>query len=170
MKFSILERPDVHDDLKRLARHCAALAGTQEMALWQMFRPQDVLWMLGRLYVVEVLEGGADFYFRLSGMQLKDIYGTELESVRLSAYPNDPMREVLFRNYRGIVESGEPLFQKAILRWKQGYDVHVQRLLIPFAGTDGAVHTILGGIYSDVPDDLLVLYRDNSPVMFQIEE
>lgn len=169
MKFDFQDMTDASEDLVRLARHCAELAGDKALADWHQFHPKNVPWMLGRLYVIEVLDGGADFFFRLSGVLMKEIYGTELENVRLSQLNNGAMRDALKTNYHKIVVTGEPVFQKAVLRWRVGFDIHVQRLLIPFTGPGGGVHTILGGIFSDVPDDMLVLYRDNAPVNFSFE-
>lgn len=170
MKFVFPAQADVSDDLKRLADHCSRLAAGRAMADWHAFRPQDVPWMLGHLFVVDVVDGGRDFFFRLSGVQMRDVYGVELENVHLSAIQNRDMREALLNNYRGIVESGVPLFKRVVLRWKQGFDVPVQRLLVPFAGPDGKVHTILGGIHCEVPEDLLVLYRDDAPMQFILAE
>jgi hypothetical protein len=167
MNFNMLERADVHDDLRRLARTCEALAGGRKMARWREFRPVQVRWMIGRLFVIEVLDGGVDYFFRLGGTVLDEIYGTDLNQKRLSEAENGPLRAALRTGYDTVVASGEPLFGRAVLHWQKGQDIHIQRLLIPFAGDEERVQMILGGVYSDVPAEMLVLYRDKAPVEFR---
>lgn len=166
MDFASVYGRLVDPDLIDLAHYCETLAGGQDLAPWKSFRPEAVPAMMGRLYVAEVVDGGADYFIRLSGMLMREIYGSDLEGLKVSVIADAGLRRILKKNFDAIVECREPLLCHGRLCWPDGHCIAVNRLLIPFAGPDGQLRIILGAIHCDAPLDLLVLFRGKGPAVF----
>lgn len=146
-------------DLVRLARYCETLGRGVPLPRWRDFRPGDVSFLLGRLFVVDVLNDGADYFFRLCGGYLAEIYGVDVAAHRVGDLPPGPLTDTIRRNYDQVVATQRPLCEHGAFHWPMDHRIGVERLLIPFADDLGRLHTILGGVQCDVPLDVLVLYR-----------
>jgi hypothetical protein len=149
--------------LIRLAKHWETLAGGREMPHWREFRPGDVSWLLGRLYLVDVIDGGADYRIRLSGTLLKEIYGEDREGQRFDLLPDGALTRTLRENFAQVVLTRRPLYETGRLSWPDGSCIGIERLLLPFSGEGDRLCTILGAVQCDVPLDSLVLYRGVGP-------
>jgi hypothetical protein len=159
MDFAEVYRNATNPDLIRLAQYCETLAGPNAMPRRHDFRPQDVSWILGFLYVVEVIDGGADYRFRLGGVWLKEVYGAELECLRVSEFKEGDFKKTLRANYDAVIQSRKPIYARGLLLWSGGHSIKVERLMVPFVDDDGLPRMILGAVMSDVPPELLGLYR-----------
>jgi hypothetical protein len=162
----IVDRKSVNNGLVRLARHCEQLASGREMPHWRDFRPNAVSWMIRRLYLAEVIDGGADYFFKLNGSLMKEIYGTEIENQRLSALPDCGLKRTLRANYDTVVASHKPLYQRGELRWSEGQRIHVERLLVPFCDERDAPVMLLGAVACDAPLEIIALYRGSGAAEF----
>ncbi|MDE2182471.1 MAG: PAS domain-containing protein [Alphaproteobacteria bacterium] len=169
MDFASVYEGAAHDDLVRFAQYCQALAGDRPMPLRRQFRPGDVRWLLGRLYVVDVIDAGKDFHFRVAGLLMKEIYGVDFEGRRLSEFPETGLSKALRANYDRIMQTKAALFQRAALCWPE-HQINLQRLLVPFAGDDGALCSIVVGVHVDVPLESVVIFRGEGPGAFQPSE
>jgi hypothetical protein len=169
MDFSSVYAQGACGDLVRFAEYCEALAGRDAMPRWSKFRPRDVAFLLGRIYLVDVIDGGRDFSIRLSGLVMKEIYGLDLEGHRLSELPQTSLIKTLHQNYAAVITARAPLFLHGVLRWPH-YRIHVERLLVPFADEGGNLSTIVGAIWADVPLESLMLYRGDGPALYEPAE
>ena len=159
MDFTAVYKVSARADILRLARHCDALAGTREMPLRRDFRPADVSWLLGRIYLVDVLDGGADYSFRLFGIFWEKMYGTDVTGQRLSEIEATGRLAALRGDYDTVVAARQPLFHPGTLVWPNQRSIRFERLLVPFSGDSGQVSLILVGAGCDVPIDDLVLHK-----------
>lgn len=166
MDFSALYRSLQDPDLIRLARYCEELSAGHPFPHWHDFRPSHAGYLLGRLYVIEVLDNGADYFFKLSGIYMKEIYGVEIVDRPLSSLPAGPLKDTMRRNYTAVVASGNPVCEMGELVWPDERRIGVERMLIPFANEAGSLHTILGAVQCDVPLEILQLFRGNGPGRF----
>ncbi len=162
MDFTKLTDGPAHPELLRFAKHCNALAGDREILLRRDFHPADVPWILGLLYVVDVLSEENDYRFKIFGSVMTALYGMDLTGSRLSELP-DPimhreMREYLHNIYDAAVASRAPLLQRGKLRWKET-DIDTERLTIPLAEDDGRLSTILVAVHCNIPEGLLATFR-----------
>ena len=72
------------------------------------FDPVDVPWALSRLYVVRVIDGGADFVYRLAGEAINERHGLTLAGKRSSdLFPLEVTRQI-FDRWRRITASPPP--------------------------------------------------------------
>lgn len=166
MECSVLYDTLKFPELVQLAQYCEALSNGLRLPRWSDFRPSQITYLLGRLYVVEVLSGGADYFFRLSGVYMKEIYGSDLAHCTLSSLPDTPLKVALRRNYDEVVASGQPVCAAGTLVWQEGSRIEIERLLVPFAGENGQLHIILGAVQCDAPLEMIQLYRGNGPGLF----
>lgn len=162
MDFSKLTEGSVHPDLLRFAKYCDELAGDREMPHRHDFNPIDVRWILGSLYVVEVLSAESDYRFKLVGSVVTAIYGKDITGWRLSEIPDSSihpnMREYLHNNYDAVVTSWAPLFLRGKVLWKKA-EINTERLMVPLAEDDGFLSQILVAVHCNIPEDLLAVFR-----------
>ena len=149
----------VHADLARLVKYCDALAAGRPMPRREDFRPTDVRWMIGKMYMIDVLDDGADYCFRLFGNFWQTIYGVDLTGRRLSALEASGNLTALRPVYDAVAKTREPLFQPGKLVWPNQKSISYERLLLPFSNNDGRVSLILAAAHCDMTVEDLVLYR-----------
>ena len=159
MDFAAVYKASARADILRLARHCDALAGTHEMPLRRDLRPADVTWLLGRIYLIDVLDGGADYCFRLFGIFWEKMYGSDLTGQRLSEIEAAGRLTALRGDYDTVLAARAPFFHPGKLVWPNQKSIHYERLLIPFSDDSGQVSLILAAAGCDVSLDDLVLHR-----------
>jgi len=99
---------------------------------------------LGRILIVEPVEQGADFRYRLFGTDVAAVSGIEMTGKLLSAHPM-PVELVSFglALYRNLLARPEPV-QTVNLPPTKLYSSW-ERIVLPFAGADGAVTRFLVG-------------------------
>lgn len=99
---------------------------------------------LGQLALLEVVEGGLDFRYRVHGTVLAERIGMDLTG-RLLSSVDHVLVEQVFVDYREAVNTRAPVFRphsSATDRPNRIYD----KLILPFAGQDGEVTQLLAGI------------------------
>lgn len=159
MDFTATYEKSARPEIVRLAKHCEALAGARQMPHRQDFRPADVTWLLGRIYLVNVLEGGADYCFRLFGIFWEKMYSADITGQRLSELEASGRLTALRSDYDNVVAARAPLFRPGKLVWPNEKSIYYERLLVPFSGDDGQVSLILGAAGCGVPLDELFRHK-----------
>ncbi len=159
MDFSEICEVSERDDMVRLAKYCAALAGTGEMPNRRDFRAADVAWMLGRIYLIDVLDSGTDYCFRLFGIFWEKMYGSDLTGRLLSEIEATGQLTALRADFDKVVAERRPFFHPGKLVWANQMAINYERLLVPFSGDDGQVSLIMVALGCDVSLDDLVYYR-----------
>jgi len=66
--------------------------------------------MIGKMYMIDVLDDGADYCFRLFGNFWQTIYGVDLTGRRLSALEASGNLTALRPVYDAVAKTREPLF------------------------------------------------------------
>jgi hypothetical protein len=98
----------------------------------------------GRISLFEVLDGGADFRFRLHGSEHAVLRGTDMTGRRISELPED-QRIRLFEEMRMVLSVAAPVHirRSSVVR---DYAV-VERLMLPLLGASGGIQFLLMGAY-----------------------
>ena len=65
--------------------------------------------MDGKLGVLDMINGGADFYYRLLGTKIALLYGYELTGKHVSVLP-EVVRDAVLKEYRRLIECRAPVF------------------------------------------------------------
>lgn len=110
--------------------------------------PADMRFILGHVMLVDVVDGGADFAYRLYGSKIAASVGRDITGRRVSSLAAD------FGEHLALYFGAS--FHAAFLRREALYTEHVaaspdspverwQRLILPLAAADGSIQRLLVG-------------------------
>jgi hypothetical protein len=109
------------------------------------FTAEDLHLWFGNLMVIDVVEGGQDFRYRVYGTDIATAYGHDMTNRLASEFPA-PVAEFVLSNYREIVTDMRPMFcehtpplEVSVYSW--------QRLILPLSEDGASVSQILVAIY-----------------------
>jgi hypothetical protein len=147
-----------YPDFERLLGCWHRLAGTTALPRAADFHPGDARWLVGRIYLVDVLDGGADFRCRLFGLFWQTVYGIDMTGRRLSELETAGQFTNVREGYSKVVETRQPLLQTAKLIWPGGKEIEYARFLVPFGDAQLNVSRILvAGDCGMALEDLIML-------------
>ena len=105
-----------------------------------LFAPADLPYIV----LLDVIDGGADFRFRLAGTEVVRAVGFEFTGVRLMDHLDLAEVQDLLDSYRECVRTRSPvLYAGSLARFEKQF-VTYERLTLPLLDKEGAVTTILG--------------------------
>jgi hypothetical protein len=135
---------DFHDPrLLRLLRYWESKCCGAEAPPVAAIDPVEFRFILGWLMIMEPLDGGANFRYRLYGSHIADAFGRDLTDCRIGdSFP--AVASFVIGVYQQILRRKRPILTRhtppaiiPIQRW--------ERLVLPFLGPDGNVTRILVG-------------------------
>jgi hypothetical protein len=100
---------------------------------------------LGHLLVLEVIDGGADFVYRVYGTAISAFFGNDLTGKRLSEV-DQPTQDVVGKEYRDVVATLRPTYGVRAPRTFREHTL-VARANLPLSHDGHAVDQLLVGIY-----------------------
>ena len=105
-------------------------------------QPTDFTYLLGHIAIIEPLHGGEDFLYRLFGIHLTTLYGTDYTGIRASTLINLHGGMVVMDSYRLVVNTREALLTR---HWSHvnGRLMCWERLLLPYCNDEGSINRIL---------------------------
>tara|TARA_B100000676_G_scaffold299808_1_gene344614 strand:+ start:1427 stop:1786 length:360 start_codon:yes stop_codon:yes gene_type:complete len=98
-------------------------------------------WM-GNLGVLDVIDGGADFYYRLLGTKIVALYGYELTGKYVSVLP-EVVRDAVLKEYRHLIECRAPVCIERRHVIPARHYTRVIKLLLPLSSDGEAIDQIL---------------------------
>lgn len=109
------------------------------------FTAEDLHLWFGNLMVLDVIEEGRDFLYRLYGTDVATAFGRDMTNRLVSEFPA-PVGEFIMSNYREIIAQPRPMFcehtppiEVSVYSW--------QRLILPLSENGTAISQILVAIY-----------------------
>lgn len=160
MDFSTLDPKTAPLSFLAFAQHCEMLSDGRPMPRQQDLSLREVPWLFGRLYRIDVLEGGADYLFHDFGIFWQAIYGDDLTGRRLSEIEAAASNlDALRGQFDSIVASRAPVACKGKLVWPRQKEITYERLLIPFTVDGVSVSRIVVAAYCDETAEDMVFYR-----------
>lgn len=113
---------------------------------------------LGYILLIDVLDDGADFYYRLYGSEIARVAGFDMTGKRTSQIVTGSLASTFYiAGYRALLQRPEPLFtwhempmQITINNW--------DRIVLPLTGADGRITRILT---CNMPGEPLILQEDD---------
>ena len=160
----VIWQPKVDDlatsQLRFLRRYWDDLRGKRPLPRAQEVDALEMRPALGYLALVDLIDAGSDFRYRLFGSILAAVSGFDLTGTLVSAHPASRyIVEFAFAGYRAVLKRGEPLFTEhgppATANTKAWH-----RLILPLAGEDGAINRFLVG---NIP-----MTRDGQPIALRL--
>lgn len=130
----------------------------QLLSYWQRLRPGelpsrsdiDPMGMnpafLPHVFLVDVLDGGQRFRWRLIGAYIVRHAGTDDTGLDLDISVTPHMRPIIISHYQQVVRERRPLCHRGDFVGRDGRRYHYERLLLPVLADDRAsIDTVLGG-------------------------
>jgi hypothetical protein len=100
---------------------------------------------IGHLAMLEVIEGGQAFLYRVYGSDMAALMGRDLTGKTTDVLPPHA-RDVVLAEYRGVVETAAPDYIEHVRTLAEGERQQLCKLILPL-GKDGVVDRLLVGIY-----------------------
>jgi hypothetical protein len=160
MRFDALHPESMPLDFLEFANHCELLSEGRLLPRQQDFSVADVPWLYGRMYEVDVLDIGPDFYFRTFGIFWQAVYGADftgrwLSEIELQTDKLDALR----MQYDHVVTTRGPVTCRTRLLWPDAAEITVERLLVPFTLDGETVSQIVVAAHYDAEVEDLVFFR-----------
>jgi len=110
--------------------------------LQSALRPEEMGPVLGNVILLDVIEDGWDFRYRLHGSLIADRFGVDLTGLLTSQYPFETWARFFLIKYRAILATGRPLYSA---HWapSQIAATHWERLTLPLEDGAGVVTRLL---------------------------
>ena len=103
---------------------------------------------LGSIFVVEVVDDGADFRFALGGERIVEMMGQRLRGELLSAQPRTPFFVGMNNLYLRCLHAKEPVAVGPMRTVREGTDfLELEVLVMPLSDTGTTVTSLLGAIH-----------------------
>lgn len=136
---------DLSCDILAFLRHYWAerRRGT-ELPLSREIDALDLVPALGYIMLMEPLEGGSDFLYRVYGSRIVDYSKTEMTGKRVWDVPSPLVAAYFAASYRAVCIRREPLYTFHRSRLAQ-FHAQWERLILPFVNEQGDVTRLLVG-------------------------
>lgn len=172
MVFASLDYQTTPLDFLQLAQHCEMLSDGEKMPRQQEFSLADVPWLYGRLYEVDVLENGRDYYFRAFGIFWQALLGADFTGAWLSELEARTSKLNALRHcYNRVVTTRAPVGGACKLIWPGQAELVFERLLIPFTLDGSTVSQIIVAAHYDADAEDMIFYRGQGlPQMVPLDE
>jgi hypothetical protein len=131
--------------LRFLTTYWRGLAGPDALPHLKQIDPLALRPALGYVMLLDLVENGRDFRYRLYGSMVASVSGFDMTGKLLSEHPASPyVTEFALAGYRAAVQRREPIYTERhpvgaihATRW--------QRVAMPLVGDDGTISRILAG-------------------------
>jgi len=138
-------RDEIEDtQLRHLFDYWVALTPAGGLPHYSKIDPIDLGAALGIIMLLEPIDGGADFSYRVYGSTIAQMFGTDLNRRRVSDHPHRSMVQYFLGNYRACLRRRETLFSRHsppevvnVSQW--------DRLILPFFDDDERIARLLVG-------------------------
>ncbi len=128
--------------LDALQGHYEARRGTRAIPSWRDFDVVDLAPWLGNLSLIEVVDDGVEFQYRVMGTNIVNEIGFDMTGKRLSAIETD-WRDGFMEELRGVVQRREAYRLTRTDRDRHRKHVVLRQLFLPLSSDGVAVDRLL---------------------------
>lgn len=134
---------DAPDDLRRFVAYWIAKAAGRPMPAFADIDAVEIPWALSRIYVVRVIDGGADFVYRLAGETINLRYQGAIAGKRVSDLLEASSAAEVFARWRRVVVSPAAYYVDSEHPTTGGLRIRGQRIAMPLGPEGGPVDHII---------------------------
>jgi len=132
--------------LRALFGYWAEKRGERAMPARADLDPLEIPTLLPIIGLVDVLDGGARFRYRLIGTEIVDVGGHDPTGRFLDeVLPDSGYADYLIGMFREVTRERRPLYGESDFRGQSRIECRVRRLLMPLSRDGRAVDMIFGG-------------------------
>jgi hypothetical protein len=140
--------------LRRRAELCALhrfwldtkLRGGGRLPRRSEIRPEDLKPWLGWINLLELVDGGRDFIFRLYGSNVAREFGRDLTGRSVSELPAEHL-PIVTAPFARVIGERVPCATRHLLHFEDGRSFVWERLVLPLAEDGATVDILLVGLY-----------------------
>ena len=137
--------------VRQAVAHWQALRGDRPMPRRSALDPLDVPALLPYSELIEVLDGGADFRYRVVGSEIDRISSGFYTGKRVSEIPQQSPPSQIFTLYGETVRRGQPVCARLPYVGPLDFILDVEVVTMPLTAADGAVAFLWGVVVPNVP-------------------
>jgi hypothetical protein len=101
---------------------------------------------LGHLLLVDVLDGGSEFVYRVYGSSVAETFGQDMTGRSPRGFPPHHV-EIIVEPYRAVAASKEPRYTAHILSIQERKFAAWERLILPIVGHNANTTQLLVGVH-----------------------
>ncbi len=140
------------ETLRRVYAYWKSLSRDGAMPRRADFDPVEVPLLLPYIYLVDVIDGGQDFKYRLVGTHITESVGFDFTGQRISEFMKTNESEDRAAAYADCLQSGMPNCSAGnLVDYGRDYMLY-ERLLCPFSMDGNTVDVILGGLHFHIAE------------------
>ncbi len=141
-----MQNPIEHPELAALKERWQEKRAGMKMPARSDFDTLEFAPWMGHLSVLDVIERGRDFFFRLHGTDIVTLYGYEMTGKFVSDLPRE-VASTIYKEYREVVDRCAPIViaRKHVLP-KQDY-TKIIKLVLPLSSDGESVDQLLSCAY-----------------------
>lgn len=129
--------------LVELFEHWKTLRGERSMPQRSDFDPINVPRLLSTICLVEVINGGSDYYYRVAGSRLEDMTGQKMQNRLFSEITHVEARASMTATCEACVQSAAPVVIKNQLREPGRDHLSITAIILPLSEDGETVNMIL---------------------------
>ena len=135
-----------HSQLAALAQLWSRKASGKRLPAREDFDATELRPWLGQLMLLDVVDDGRDFRYRLHGTSLVELFGGDLTGRSVGEFDTE-RRSTLMAEYRRSLETRSPQYVPSkVLAHKQ--HMHVAKLVLPLASDGARIDKLMVSVYS----------------------
>jgi len=169
MDFEPLFQRPIHPNIAQVVRHIQAIAPGNKLPKRLDFRPSQVGQALGYIFLIDILPDEDDFRYPLLGEHIVILYGIQATNKRINELGHDAQFARLRDTYHAVIKARSFQYLRGRYDWPD-CSVAIERLLVPMAGADGCLNSILGVTIPDAPTEHLSVFAGLGPALLEIDE
>lgn len=135
---------DAPPDLRRLTAYWIEKCAGRRMPAFADIDPVEVPWALSRVYIVRVVDGGADFVYRLAGEAINLRYLGSLAGRRISELMAPDSAAAITERWRRVVQTPAAYYVDSEHPTASGTRIRGRRVVLPLGPAEGEADHILG--------------------------
>lgn len=137
--------PIIDDSLRALLQYWAGKRRSNALPARKAIDPVEIPRLLKHVFLIEVIDGGATFRFRVAGHLVCNLWGTEVTRLTLADICDPLVHDAMCRQFAEPVEVGEACYHRNAYCGPAGKTVRYETLLLPLWNDGRSVETLLGG-------------------------
>lgn len=135
---------DAPPDLRRLVGYWIGKAAGRPMPGFTDIDPVEIPWALSRVYIVRVIDGGADFVYRLAGEAINLRYLGSLAGRRVSDLMAPESAAAIVERWRRVVRTPAAYYVDSEHPTASGTRISGRRVVLPLGPAGGPADHLFG--------------------------
>jgi hypothetical protein len=132
--------------LREIHAHWDRLRGDRRWPLRSELNPGDIRRHLSHVFLIEVIDGGADFFHKLAGETVIQAHSYDIVHTHVSTadYGSEEKRRSVLDFYRSVVERGDPARLTGTLDFLNRDFISFETVYLPFSHEGRSVDVLFG--------------------------